>query len=206
MDFVDRLNTTAFLGKEFATWIWFESDQNEGLLNVPDGGGAAEIFITDAITLSGAGEGAEKVSVRAEDPSLSPEARVALRQGKKVAKAKLRIVRDQREWSLTLAGETLAVSSVKLPALLTREEDEKLNERLMLLDQLDGMIQALFHAFVALRTDPEQWPTVRAQMQEWVRGDGPERISHPATAIVDMADDVEAEAVVKEPEAAPPPA
>ncbi|MFT7624480.1 MAG: hypothetical protein ACI9WU_003668 [Myxococcota bacterium] len=196
MDFVDRLNTTSFLGKEFLTWLWFKSDVQEGLVGIPDGGPAAEIWFCDSIQLSGSGEGAERVTMRAEDPSLSPECRVALRHGKKVEKGKVRIVRGQREWTLSITGESLAVSSVKIPALLTREADEKLIERLSLLDQLDSMITALFGGFIELRLSAEEWPAERTAMQAWVQGDGPDRLSRPATAIVEVDESVEAEAVL----------
>lgn len=171
MDFVDRLNTTSFLGKEFLTWLWFETEARDGLINIPDGGSAAEIWFCDGIVLSGSGEHAEKVTIKAEDPSLSPEARVALRLGKKVAQARLRIVRSQREWTVTLKGESLAVSSAKLPALLTQEADDKFRERLSLLDELDAMIRALFGAFMELRHKEGSWAPVRKAMQAWIQAE-----------------------------------
>ena len=173
MDLVDRLSTTGFLGKEFLTWLWFRSELHEGLIEIDDGGPAAEIWLTDSLTLSGAGQGAEKVTLRAEDPGVTPEARSALAQGKKVESARLRIVRAQREWTLTLKGETLALSSIKIPAVLTKEEDEKLRERLHLMDQLDTMVATLFTSFLQLRSDSTKWADEEAQLRAWVRGEMP---------------------------------
>lgn len=181
MDLVDRLASTSFLGKEFLTWLWFKSDIQEGLITVGDGGPAAELWYCDSIMISGAGQGAEKVTVRCEDPSLSPEARMALRQGKKVEKARIRIVRGQREWTVSIAGETLALASIKIPALLTREEDDKLRERLDLLDQLDAMVAALFSGFLTLRTDREQWEQERLALRDWIAGEPlPPRVAEDA--------------------------
>lgn len=175
MDFVTRLHTTAFLGKEFLTWLWFKTDQQEGLMNIDDGGPAAEVWLTDRLVMSGAGQGADKVAIRAEDPTFSQEARTALRLGKKVEQARLRIVRSQREWTVSIKGEDLSLGAIKIPAVLTREEDEKLRERLSLLDQLDAMVTALFLGFLQLRMDPEKWPHELAQMQHWVKvGEPPE--------------------------------
>jgi hypothetical protein len=172
MDLIDRLNSTAFLGREFLTWLWYRSNLQEGLFALDDGNPSIELFFTDRIALAAAGQGAEKVAVKAEDPSLAPEAIMALRQGKKVEKACIRIVRGQREWTVTVAGDTLAGSGIKIPALLTREEDEKLRERLALLDELDGMIVALFKLFLVVRLDKEQWATERDNIQAWIYGNG----------------------------------
>ncbi|MFT5433773.1 MAG: hypothetical protein ACI9OJ_004481 [Myxococcota bacterium] len=171
MDFVDRLSTTSFLGREFLTWLWFKSDSQEGLMDLDDGGPAAEVWLTDRITLSGSGDGAEKVTVKTDDPALNIEARIALRQGKMVEKACIRLVRGQREWTTSVVSETLALSSVKIPALLTREEDEKLTERLSLLDELDSMMIALFQAFLKVRMDAETWAPERDQLQAWIQTD-----------------------------------
>ncbi len=173
MDLVDRLATTAFLGKEFLTWLWFRTDLQEGLFTIEDGGPAAEIWFCDRIVLSAAGQGAEKVAVKTEDPSTCPECRSALRQGKKVEAARIRIVRAQREWSVTVKADTLALGSVKIPAVLTKEEDDKARERFTLLDQLDSMINALFREFIALRTDDTAWGHERASMQAWIRDEDP---------------------------------
>ena len=173
MDLIDRLNTTSYLGREFLTWLWFMSDLQEGLLNLAEEGPAIELFLTDRIVLSGSGQGAERVAIRTEDPSLSYEARTALRQGKKVEKATLRLVSGQREWTVTIDGESLAISSVKIPALLTRENDEKFHERLALIDQLDSMVLALFERFLSIRTNLQEWPKVAQQMKDWVRDETP---------------------------------
>ncbi len=168
MDFVDRLNATGFLGKEFLTWLWYKSDAQEGLMTVGPEALSAEVWMTDRIVLSGAGQGAERVAVRTEDPTLSLEARTALAQGKKVEQARLRIISGQREWSATIKGETLAVSSIKIPALLTKEEDDKLRERFMLLDQIDEMLEFLFKSFAELRWDTEKWGAEREAMKVWI--------------------------------------
>ena len=173
MDLIDRLNSTSYLGREFLTWLWFLSDLQEGLISLGEDRPAIELFLTDRIVLSGSGQSAERVAIRTEDPSLSIEARTALRQGKKVEKATLRIISGQREWTVTIDGESLAVSSVKIPALLTRENDEKFHERLALIDQLDSMLLTLFEKFLSTRTDSSQWPNVATQMKDWVRDENP---------------------------------
>lgn len=171
MNLVDRMNSTAFLGKEFLTHLWHRSELQEGLLDPHDGRGAIELWLTSRIVLSAAGQGADKVSVKTDEPSASEEARQALREGKKVDTLTCRIVRDQREWTVTIKGETLAFSGVRTPALLTRDEDDRVREQYVLLDQLDGIVRSLYRAFLAIRTDRAAWAAELDEMRAWVRGD-----------------------------------
>ena len=171
MDLVDRIAATSFIGKEFLTWLWFRSDTDEGLVDIGDGGPAAELWLTDRLVLSGTGQGAEHVAVRTEEPTDSYEARTALRRGKKVEQVTLRLVRGQREWTVTVKGETLAVSSIKIPAVLTKEEDDRQRERLVLLDQLDEMLASLYARFIALRLDAAAWQSECESMVAWVQGE-----------------------------------
>lgn len=168
MDMIERLEPTAFLGREFLTWLWFQSDTQSGLVEPADGGSAVEVWFVDRLTLSGGGQGSSRVVVRSEEPGASWEARTALRAGKKVEQACLRIVREQREWGLIITGSTLAVSSVKLPAILTREEDDQTQERFHLLDQIDELVGALFVRFMKLRFDRSNWTAEVEAMRSWV--------------------------------------
>ena len=168
MDLIDRLTATAYLGKEFLTWLWYKSDAGEGLVQLAEGEPSVELWLTDRIVLSGAGQGAEKVSVKTDDPILNHEARTALVQGKKVEQALIRIVSGQREWTASVKGETLAVSSVKIPALLTKAEDDKLRERFMLLDQFEEMLEKLFRTFMSVRANTERWPDEHRALKAWI--------------------------------------
>ena len=82
--------------------------------------------------------------------------------------ARLRIIRAQREWTVTIKGEALTLSSIKIPAVLTKEEDDKLRERLHLMDQLDAMVSTLFTSFLKLRSDPTDWPEEETKMRAWI--------------------------------------
>ncbi len=170
MDLADRLVNTGYLGRELLTWLWFKSDKQQGLIDPGDGQGAIEVSIVDRVTLAGLGQGADRVAVKAEDPGSTAEARMALKEGKKVEQAMLRIVRDQREWRANVKGDTLGLSGIKIPALLTREEDDRAQERLVLIDLLDGLIAGLFSTFMVVRADPELWTAELAAMRAWVLG------------------------------------
>lgn len=170
MDLVDKINNTRFLGKEFLTWLWFQSDKNEGLIAIPDME-TVELWFDDKVVLSGADTAREQNIVKGEAPTESPEARAALRMGKKVAEAKLRVVKGQRKWSVGLKGETLALAGVKIPAVLAREEDDQVYERFYLLEEINTIISALYKTFVELRLDKDAWGAELEAMRAWVKTD-----------------------------------
>lgn len=169
MDLLDKVNQTRFLGKEWLTWLWYRSDRQEGLFR-PDGGGEPfELWFDDKLVLDASIENVKEVSsVRGESPTETAEAKAALSMGKKVAEAKLRVVLDQREWVVGVKGEELALAGMKVPALLSREEDEKLLERLELVEELELVLDRLYAEFVNLRLDAERWRSEVAAMRQWV--------------------------------------
>jgi hypothetical protein len=169
MDLIDRLNATAFLGSEFLTWVWFRSDQNEGLFEAPNSEPPFELFPTARLVMSTADQAPTQVVIRDEDPGHCPEARLALKQGKKVIQGSFRVVRQQREWAFTIKGENLALSSIQLPAVLRKEDDERHRERLYLIEQLDEVIDGLFQQFVALRQNSSEWSNELVAIRAWIQ-------------------------------------
>lgn len=169
MDLIDKVNQTRFLGKEFLTWLWYRSDRQEGLFRVEGQPETFELWLDDKLVLDTAIEKVKEVSsIRGESPTETAEAKAALSMGKKVAEARLRIVLDQREWMVTVKGEDLALAGIKVPALLSREEDEKVLERLELVEELELLLDRLYSDFVRLRLEKDRWRAEVAAMREWV--------------------------------------
>jgi hypothetical protein len=195
MDLHEMIEQTRFLGRELLVWMWWKSDLFEGRMDVT-GHGECEVWIDDQITLEAAGAKVERSQLRGTSPAASPEAREALRQGKVPTKARISItlpgvartsetrggkaerrttrkdpdpVPEEREFGFVLHAETLALSSVKTPALLQDEIEERFYERMYLLEELDSVLRALVAEFFRLRVsrnwDTEFAPAIRA----WVR-------------------------------------
>ncbi len=112
----------------------------------------------------------EEDSFKGGHPASSLEARMALRLGKMAREAKLRIARGTQEWEFILKGHNLQLSGIKIPAVLSREDDEKFGERMFLVEQLETMIKGLFEMFLKLRLAPN-WPeTTHLDLQRWIAG------------------------------------
>lgn len=169
MDRAERIEATRFLGREFLVWLWWQSEEKEGVLPLP-GGEPCELWLEEQLTLS-----TDHLLERAESklkggtPSLTPEAKEALRQGKTPVRAKIRVSRGPQVWTFVFDADRFAISGVQIPALVTEESDERLYERMQLVEELEAMLGGLFETFLRLRASPawerEALPAIRA----WVR-------------------------------------
>jgi hypothetical protein len=168
MDLVDRIETTRFLGGEFLLWLWFSRDVTGGEIHIK-GRGTLSVSLETQLGLADPIADRERVLIRGLDPFGGSEAGEALAAGKLPRKVGLRIIFEQSEWVMTLDSSTLALSGVKLPALSNEREDELLNERMRLLEQIHDLVHALYAHFLGVRLSPAWESDVLPALRRWVR-------------------------------------
>jgi hypothetical protein len=156
-----------FAGQEFLVWLWFESELFEMTLTLNDGN-PCEFWFESSLALA---RDNEQTSLRGEAPSSNAEAHEALRQGKLPVRAAVRIIRDQLEWAFVLTADDLSLASVRIPAQLKEEVDEKFYERMYLIEQLETMLEGLFADFLTLRLGKAWDSFVLPAIREWVKDD-----------------------------------
>lgn len=161
----DLIASKRFLGAEFLLWAWYKSDVADGAHVVDDE--HIELHFDDQLKLEAHLAEAEQSALKGGAPAHSPEAHQALQVGKRVSKAKLRLIKVEREWVFTIDAQTFRLSGVKTPALLTREEDEPLFERLYLIEELERALFGLYKQFLTTRLGTE-WEQERAAIQAWI--------------------------------------
>lgn len=170
MDLVDLINSRTFLGSEFLTWLWFRVDCQDGLLNVA-GVGTVEVVFDDQMTLDAYVAETQRSDLRGGAPAYSMEAATALRQAKRPTKAKLRVIKEGREWTFTFKAETLDLASIKIPALLTQEADDQFFERMYLIEEVEEIMHSLYREFLELRLSDTWEQRFTAAMSEWIASD-----------------------------------
>ncbi|MBM4371661.1 MAG: hypothetical protein FJ098_08405 [Deltaproteobacteria bacterium] len=167
MDLSDRIERTRHFGAEFLTWLLVRSSRGEG--TVPTAGGPVEVWFMDKIRLASPLASKEVDLFRGQTPAHSHEALEALRRGKVVEEAVLTVSRgDDREWKLCFHGPRFALSSVRLPALLKEESDERVIERFWLLEQLHKIMEDLYTAFLEIHLDPQLWGRELSVIRAWL--------------------------------------
>lgn len=155
-----------FLGNEFLLWLWHEADSRDGTLSTE--AGQVTAFIDRALDLDCAYGQTGKDTLRGDGPSRMPEARDALRTGKLPRKAGLLLDANGQQFSLTLSGDSLAVSAAKLPDVEEAESPRVLfEERIALLRDLCEAIDGLYEVFLKLRTTGG-WESQASAIRRWI--------------------------------------
>lgn len=166
MDLITRINRTAFLGREFLTWLWYRSDLQEGLFQL--GERHIEVWFDQRLTLEALGDIKEQNVVKSESPTDTDEARASLLTGKQVKEARLRFIAEQKQWTATVKADDLSLTGLKIPALLSRDDDDKLYERFFLMEEVEDLLDALFEMFLAIRLEDTTWTEEVTEIRDWV--------------------------------------
>jgi hypothetical protein len=169
MELLDLIEGRRFLGREFVVWLWCESELSETNLE-PSGVDPVSMWLEAQITLV---LEKEESRLKGAIPASRPEAKEALRQGKLPKEAKMRLVRGDREYVWTLKADSLALSGLKLPTQLKKndEKHEVFYERMMLLEDLEATLEALFTDFVRLRLSDVWDDEILPMLKSWAHGE-----------------------------------
>lgn len=159
-------------GREFLNWLFWRTDNEGGKFELPKSG-EVHLWVDDRMLFKDATEKPTSTALTGGDPARWPEARASLANEKRLTKVKLGLRRGEREWSFTLDGETLDLTTLKIPALLTDAEDEVLFERLALLEEAAFVVEELFAEYVERRLSDEWERKDQAWMARWVAEGAP---------------------------------
>ena len=159
-------------GREFLTWLFWRTDSEGGKFTLPKSGDV-HLWVEDRMLFKDATEKPASCALGGGDPARAPEARASLFGGKRLSRVKLGLKRGEREWSFTLDGETLDLTGLKLPALLTEQEDEVLFERLALLEEAAFVVDELFGQWAKERLSDGWEKDQAAAIGRWVTEGAP---------------------------------
>jgi hypothetical protein len=164
-----------FLGNEFLLWLWYTLDAESDTIALADGSEASVMMARNLVLECPRGQTGRE-SITSDAPTRLPEARRAILAGKLPRKAGLTLVRHERQYELTIAAETLAVSSAKLPTPEAEDERARLEERITLVRHLIETLDLLYDAFGKCRMG-EEWPRELAKIKKWLHREERERVS-----------------------------
>ena len=163
-------STDSILGKEFLTWLWYQSDVAPGAFTDAEGAPFAVSMEQRIVVQGGEGEAQETASVSG---ALSPlrEARFGLGTGKKVSRALVRLEKDGLAFQVSLWAEDFSLNSLKTPKIEKSGDDDDpdalLLENIYLLEVCTGLLDSLFQRFLRLRTSPD-WSETARSIGKWV--------------------------------------
>ena len=160
------------LGREFLTWLWFKSEERNGMILVPGVGETEVHFVRRLVLESGDGEYSESVVCQGMHADLN-EGREALRRGKKIREARLQLTRDAATWEFTFKADRFEFQSMKMPVVMEVEDQQddregRVLERIYLLETVIRCMDGLFTLFASLRLT-DAWREEQARMVRWLQ-------------------------------------
>lgn len=160
---------SGFLGEEFLSWLWFKLERDGGEFTLP-GARVIAIAIDDYISFAPRDDDDTEHSLRHGLPTRSPEASAALHNGRRLAKAKLIVAESALEWSLILNGNTMTLSSVRLPkdGEDLESPEERSRERAANFLRIQEIISQLYKIFLERRLRPEYLSEDAEQQAQWM--------------------------------------
>jgi hypothetical protein len=162
----DEVEDHAFLGREFLSWLLLRADR--GAATFSDDDGDFTVGFGGRARLQGTGADVTDAVLKGRSPAYGIEVRAGLGAGRSLREAELTVARGDREFRFTLVAETFDLKSVKLPARLTDEGDDRLGERMALLEELERALAAAYAAFLGERTRPTWTRKVVPALREWI--------------------------------------
>jgi len=154
-----------FLGNEFLLWMWHEATMRGGSIKTP--AGEITIMFDRTLQLDCVFNHTGKETLAAAGPTRLPEAIDGLRTGKVPRKAGLIVDWAGEQYNLTLTGESLAIGSLKLPAVEEADTPRTLfEERITLLRDFNKGLDSLYDTFLTARASG--WNTSVVNLQKWI--------------------------------------
>ncbi len=168
MDLLKMRVAKRFIGTDFLTWLWFESERLDGHMEV-EGLEPFTLYVDDQIVLSAEHSESRENVLRKGNPASCAEAGAALAVGKKVARIKFRLETDEADSVFTLDADDLDFRGLRLPTPQTVTTVERVIERMELILHTTAIVDGLFARFLELRLGRTWESEVLPAMQQWVR-------------------------------------
>ena len=158
-----------YLGNEFLLWLWHELAERGDTLALPDKTEVA-VMIARQMTLECPWAMSGKETITADGPTSLPEAKRAIQSGKLPRRAGLTLARQNAQYELTLAPETLAVSGGVLPKPEVDDDNPRaaIEERVEQVRHLAETVDLLYTTFLEKRLASE-WQSELNKIVSWLR-------------------------------------
>lgn len=164
------LRGKAYLGREFLTWLLWMSESGEPIIELDSE--PVVVLMTDRLLLKGLTGEIIELSARGAMAPYSSLMRQSLDRGLLVHQCRLRLNHGERAYAVTLDAEFFDCRSAKLPSLLSAGDEDQLEERLFLADQLSTMVQMMLEKFLTLRSSKKWASEVVPELKAWM-GEAP---------------------------------
>ncbi len=166
-----ELSGDIFLGTEFLVWLWFYSENEKGQV-VIDKETAFELFMGNRIVLEQSIDGKKQKVICSGPEADFAEAKIALKEGKKIKEAEYEIHVGENRYLFTLDTRLWAIKSLKTPKVASSlDEDDpegRFFEKMFLIEEALRHIDLLYHHFLTFRLGITWERDIVPEMKKWV--------------------------------------
>ena len=160
-----------YLGEEFLTWLWFTLETEGGDFEFGDDLRIGLSF-DDFLAFAPGSTDETEHTLRKGLPTRSVEARAALRNGRRLSRARLVVAEGEQQWSLVLEGATLDLRSVRLPGdpEEASSQEERTIARIAAYARIDDIVRRLYARFLEERLRPDYARGRAVAQKRWMAG------------------------------------
>lgn len=161
------------LGRDFLTWIWFQSDVAHSFFRTDDGQ-PFQVSMEKRVTVTG-GEGMDRETTAMTsfyDGAPLVEARFGLRRGKKVTSALIHLTKGAFGFDVSVKAADFSLNSLKTPKIDKSDRDDDPDslflEKVFLIETAVTLLNSLYRQFLGLRLDEGKWKKTTGEMMKWM--------------------------------------
>lgn len=170
LDISIAYNRYKFLGNEFLTWLWFMMDDDKTGLLEPHGD-VVDLSIGNRVALRNTTHNRDEVITIKGDGAGLEEGQTALKKGAVVTEINLVAKIGENEWRFNVKGESLNISSLKIPETGRIETAEDVEgvvlEKIYLFEKAVKLLQEIYGQFIRLRVSPDWEKDTLRKMSKW---------------------------------------
>lgn len=166
---IEKAAAAEFLGMEFATWLHRLSVTADHKVTLPGIDGELEIWFESPVALAADYGEATNVTLKGAQPLEGAEASTALREGKKLARSRVRVNFRNQTYTFTFNALNYSISGLKIPAPPDSTGPDHVFLRLEIFEEFERFWGQVFDAFLAIRLDDKEWAKERRAIAAWVR-------------------------------------
>jgi hypothetical protein len=172
LDLSTAYNRYRFLGDEFLTWTWYLVETKPDVFRSADPD-CTTLEIGNRVVLENRrSKSVERISIRGDEAGLE-EGKLALKKGALVTELSLVFKTGEHQWSFSIKGESLNVSSLKTPGPSQPQSQEEMEifliDRAGQLNKILLFVQNLYKMFIQARV-ANSWASKEVpSISKWVR-------------------------------------
>lgn len=160
-----------FVGHEFLTWLWFVLEKEPGQIDIEKFAGFSARIGNRMVLENTYHQATETVIIKGEDVGLE-EAMLSLKKGGMISEMNVIVSSDRQQWQLTVKGEGLTVSGLKIIDTMEMEPEEDpeavLLDRIAVCEQVMEWLFAVFRIFLKMRLSDDWDLRIIVDMRRWI--------------------------------------